>query len=81
MASSLLAWLERLVGSLAAHDVPYAIAGGLALAAWDCPRATTDLDLVIAADPEVIARTRIAAAEAGLLQTRRAVARFRTSCS
>jgi hypothetical protein len=78
MSDSLLAWLTRVSGALDEHDVPYAIAGGLGLAAWGCARATTDLDLVIASGPSAIDQAREAARSIGLLQHRRAVMRFKS---
>lgn len=74
---TLLGWTARLHRGLRGAGVPHALAGGLALAIWARPRATIDIDLVIAADPDAVAATRAACAEAGLLQTRRRVTRFK----
>jgi len=39
--------LRDVVGALAAQQIPYALAGGLAVAVWGAPRATKDIDLLI----------------------------------
>ena len=77
MSDTLLSWLARVSESLDEHEVPYAIAGGLGLAAWGCARATTDLDLVIASSDSAIGHAREAARAVGLLQHGRAVVRFK----
>jgi hypothetical protein len=41
---------RRIVVALEAADVPYAVCGGLAMAAYGYPRATQDVDLLIAAE-------------------------------
>jgi hypothetical protein len=43
----LAAELRDVVGALAAQQIPYALAGGLAVAVWGAPRATKDIDLLI----------------------------------
>ncbi len=77
MSDTLLAWLARVAAALDEHDVPYAVAGGLGLAAWGCARATTDLDLVIASSDRDVTAARVAAQQAGLLQHRRSPIRFK----
>lgn len=77
MDDPLLDWLGRLAGAFERHDVPYAFAGGLALAPYGAARATVDIDVVIAADPTIVARAREAAADAGLTQTNRRIASFK----
>src|SRR3954447_5602369 len=47
---------DRVVAALNADDVAYVIVGGLALAAHGVVRATRDLDLVPAPDPENLRR-------------------------
>jgi hypothetical protein len=47
---ALLRTLRVLVRSLDAIEAPYMLVGGVALAAWAPPRATVDIDIVIAAD-------------------------------
>jgi hypothetical protein len=73
----LIAWTLRLSRALRDAGVPHAIAGGLAVAAHGHARATADIDLVIDATPDAIARARAAAASIGALQTKRAIARFK----
>lgn len=73
----LLGWLSRLAESFARHDIRYALAGGLALAVRAQPRATIDIDLVVAADPSAVAAVRTAASAAGLLQTTKRAMAFR----
>lgn len=48
---------ERLIDALEAAHARYAVAGGLALAVWGAPRATTDIDLLVLAEdvPELLA--------------------------
>lgn len=43
--------LARLVAVLEQRRVPYAVIGGLAVAAWGAPRATEDIDLLADVDP------------------------------
>lgn len=43
----LFAELQSIVRSLDDANVPYAIAGGLAVAIWGAPRATKDIDLLV----------------------------------
>jgi hypothetical protein len=75
--SSLLAWVVRVAEALARAEVPHALAGGLALAVHGHPRATTDVDFVIAEDPAAIARARAALEAQGILQTRRPIIAFK----
>ena len=49
--------------SLAAQGVRYSVVGGVALNLHGLPRATADLDLFVAADPENVARLRSALLE------------------
>ncbi len=44
--------LVTVVAALARHDIPYALAGGLAFSALAEPRATTDIDLICLLDEE-----------------------------
>ncbi len=39
--------LRSVVSALAMAEVPYALAGGLAVAVWGAPRATKDIDLLV----------------------------------
>ena len=39
--------LRRLIAALDEHQIEYALCGGLAMAIFDCPRATVDIDLLI----------------------------------
>lgn len=71
----LIDWLGRTTRSLREAGVAHALAGGLALATWSEPRATVDIDLVIAAD--AIDRARPAAEAIGLLQSGRRINRFK----
>ena len=38
---------ERLIAALEDEGLPYALAGGLAVAVWGAPRATKDIDLLV----------------------------------
>lgn len=42
--------LSSLVAALDKHEVDYALCGGIAMAIYDQPRATVDIDLLIGAD-------------------------------
>jgi len=42
--------LRSLVAALDEHEIDYALCGGIALAIYDRPRATADIDLLIVAD-------------------------------
>ena len=42
--------LKNLVAALDKHQIEYALCGGIAMAIYDCPRATVDIDLLILAD-------------------------------
>jgi hypothetical protein len=42
--------LKNLVAALDKHQIDYALCGGIAMAIYDCPRATVDIDLLILAD-------------------------------
>ena len=44
--------LQGVFSSLNAHEVKYLVIGGIAAILYGVPRATFDLDIVIAADPE-----------------------------
>jgi hypothetical protein len=39
--------LRKLVGALNEHEIDYALCGGIAMAVYDRPRATVDIDLLI----------------------------------
>ncbi|MEI6634671.1 MAG: nucleotidyl transferase AbiEii/AbiGii toxin family protein [Chlamydiota bacterium] len=39
--------LKGLLASLRAHEIPYALCGGLALAVHGIPRSTIDIDLLV----------------------------------
>jgi hypothetical protein len=39
--------LRKLVGALDEHEIDYALCGGIAMAVYDQPRATVDIDLLI----------------------------------
>lgn len=71
----LLDWLGRTTRALRDAGVDHALAGGLALAVWSEPRATVDIDLVVAS--ESIDRARPAAERIGLLQSDRRINRFK----
>ena len=73
----LLHWVAALGSALDDAGVQHALAGGLALALHGQPRATVDIDLVIAPDADTIARARDACAALGILQTRRRVVAFK----
>src|SRR5262249_8401600 len=75
MSDPLVDWLETLVGVVVEAKVPHALAGGLAVGFWAKPRATVDIDLVVAADG--IDRLREGCRRAGLLQTTRPIVSFR----
>jgi hypothetical protein len=75
--SELLTWVARLAAGLDGAGVAHALAGGLALAVHAHARATVDIDIVVAADAESIERARIACADLGVLQTRRAIVAFK----
>lgn len=77
MSDGLVDWLVRITAAFDENEIPYAVVGGLGLAAWGCARATTDLDLVIASSANTVDRSRVAAGAAGLLQARRGVIRFK----
>jgi hypothetical protein len=53
---TILAFLERLVAALQRADVPYMITGSFASAAHGTPRATNDIDVVIAPSPAQLQR-------------------------
>ncbi len=55
--------LLRIVGALAAADIDYAVAGGLAVAIHGCPRLTVDVDILIRG--EDLDRARAAMATIG----------------
>ena len=42
--------LSRIVAALNDHELDYALCGGIAMAIYDRPRATVDIDLLIVAD-------------------------------
>ena len=42
--------LRSLIAALDQHEIDYALCGGIALAIYDHPRATADIDLLIVAD-------------------------------
>ena len=42
--------LRRLIAALDEHKIEYALCGGLAMAIFDRPRATVDIDLLIEAE-------------------------------
>ena len=42
--------LRSVIAALDQHEIDYALCGGIALAIYDHPRATADIDLLIAAD-------------------------------
>ena len=42
--------LRSLIAALDQHEIDYALCGGIALAIYDRPRATVDIDLLIVAD-------------------------------
>src|SRR6266550_4612772 len=42
--------LRSVIAALDQHEIDYALCGGIALAIYDRPRATVDIDLLIAAD-------------------------------
>lgn len=55
--------LRRLVEAFDANGIEYALCGGLAMAVYDLPRATLDIDILI--KPEDMERARQAAGEVG----------------
>lgn len=48
MAGSLLDEFQSIIDSLNAAEIDYAVVGALALAIYGAPRATTDIDLIVA---------------------------------
>jgi len=42
--------LQSLIAALDQHEIDYALCGGIAMAIYDRPRATVDIDLLIVAD-------------------------------
>lgn len=61
MALNLFEETMALLAELERHDVPYAVAGAIALAIHGVPRATTDIDLLVRRE-DVEATLRVAAA-------------------
>lgn len=55
--------LMQLAETLEREAVPYALAGGLAVAVWGAPRATKDIDLLVRA--EDVGRAKVALAARG----------------
>lgn len=43
--------LRRIVQHLDSAEIPYALAGGLAVSIYTAPRATEDVDLLLAREP------------------------------
>lgn len=58
--------LEKLLASLEAAQLPYALAGGLALAVWGVPRATKDIDLLVRSEDLDLVRSVARAVGFGL---------------
>jgi hypothetical protein len=58
--------LQGVFSSLNAHEVRYLVIGGIAAILYGVPRATFDLDIVIAADPDNAQRLLDAFLDAGL---------------
>lgn len=50
--------LKDLVSALHAHEIPYALCGGLALAVHGIPRSTIDIDLMVENTNQVQIRVR-----------------------
>lgn len=55
--------LKRLVEAFDSNGIEYALCGGLAMAVYDLPRATLDIDLLI--KPDDVERARKAAGDVG----------------
>lgn len=51
--------LLRVVGSLDAANVDYALVGGLAVGVWGAPRATKDIDLLVRAEDLDVAKAAL----------------------
>ena len=61
MALNLFEETTALLAELERHEIPYAVAGALALAIHGVPRATTDIDLLVRRE-DVEATLRVASA-------------------
>lgn len=59
-------FIRELTGTLDAHEVIYAVVGGVALNLHGVPRMTYDIDLVIATDAGSLTRGRVALESLGL---------------
>ncbi len=55
----------RLIDLLEGKSTPYALMGGIAIPVWGIPRATYDVDLVLAVDGEGLSAFLSSATEAG----------------
>ena len=66
MSSIILAALIHVWESLAVLKTPMAVAGGLAVGIWKNPRATRDVDLLIAVDPPAPSERFVLLGKAGL---------------
>lgn len=71
MASLVLAVLEHVWTVLSGLNVPKAIMGGLALAAWNRPRSTLDVDLLVSMPDNQVPRVTDALAAAGFVKRHR----------
>lgn len=58
--------LQGVFSSLQKHDVKYLVIGGIASVLYGVPRATFDLDILIAATPDNVGRLLAAFTDAGL---------------
>ncbi len=77
MPDPLLGWLARISQALDTAHVEHAIAGGLAVAAWAQPRATVDIDIVVAGEADDIAHARAACETLGFLRTKSRPIKFK----
>lgn len=66
MLPSLVDAVTALIDALEASEVPYALGGAIALAAWSEPRATVDVDLNIWAEEDALPRAFAVLSAAGL---------------
>ena len=69
MSSTILGALGRLAALLEAHGIEYAVIGGVAPAAWARPRATLDIDVLVAREPLDPERVAEILATNGLLRS------------
>ncbi len=67
MANLIIAALAHVWQVLGAFNAPMAVAGGIAVGIWKCPRSTHDVDLLIAIEPPDLKALLAALGSAGML--------------